>query len=53
MFKDFGNDLTSSSFTGEIGEDIKGPSVWLGEMSILGVVPSGTEVVGNAKPYTF
>lgn len=55
MLKDFGNDLTSSSFIGDIASEIiRGPSVWLGEMSILGIVPpTDSEVVGEDRPYSY
>lgn len=50
----FGQDLVPSSFVGSVaGISIAGPSFWIGEMSIAGVVPPGSTVTEGSKPYAF
>lgn len=59
MTIDFNGDPLPITFTGEIpfyspppvSIDIKGPSVWLGEMSTTGSVPSGDSIL--SKSYAF
>ena len=54
MHQDFGLDMVSSLFTGSVDLiDIAGPSVWIGEMSITGIVPPGDTVTLGGRPYAF
>lgn len=49
----FGLDQLASSYTATSGSfTVVGPSSWLGEMSIGGVVPPGTET-GTLRDYSF
>lgn len=54
MFQLFGLDMFASSFLAVVNSiDVAPRSVWIGEMSIAGVVPTSTEVTGDSRPYTF
>lgn len=54
MHQDFGLNMVPSSFTGSVGSiSVVGPSVWIGEMSITGVVPLGETITVGARPYAF
>lgn len=54
MYQQFGLDMFSSSFVAEVASiALQGKSPWIGEMSILGVVPDSTTVTGTSRPYTF
>ena len=55
MFQQFGLDMFSLLFTALVnGVVITAKSVWIGEMSITGVVPDNTTTVtGDSRPYTF
>lgn len=55
MLQQFGLDMFSSSFTGELTPSlpIQGKSSWIGEISVLGVVPPSEEVTGTPRPYSF
>lgn len=55
MFQQFGLDMFSLLFIALVNSTLVVPrSVWIGEMSITGVVPDGTTTVeGDQRPYTF
>lgn len=54
MYQQFGLDMFSLLFTATVNSVlIRPPSVWIGEMSITGVVPTGTTATGDSRPYTF
>lgn len=54
MHQDFGSDMVSAFFTGTVNSSpIAGPSVWMGEMSIFGIVPPGDTITIGGRPYAF
>jgi len=51
----FGLDMFSLLFFATVDTTLVRPrSVWIGEMSITGIVPANTTTItGDSKPYTF